>query len=252
MPSSPLLISGLALGLTLLGLARPAAGASPPAPAHQQPGPSSRHGASARPPALSTKPITVNAASVDVNYKAHTVVYRQVVISQGNIVVRADRARTIMGQDQQNSQWTLQGHVRIQAPPRGSLSADRAVVNVLGSRITRATVSGSPAQFMQQSKTGKPAQGHAEQIVYDLNKGTVQLSGNAWLSDGRNQMSAPVLTYDVLKDRIKGSSPGNGGRVHITITPQALPPGKKALKSKLPPAPAAKPIRPRARLGASG
>ncbi len=188
---------------------------------------------------------------MDVNYKAHTVVYRQVVISQGNIVVRADRARTTMGQDQRNSQWTLQGNVRIQAPPRGSLSADRAVVNVLGSRITRATVSGNPAQFAQQRKTGKPARGHAEQIVYDLNKGTVQLSGNAWLSDGRNQMSAPVLTYDLLKDRLKGSSPGNGGRVHITITPQALPAGKKALESKRPPAPPAKQTRPRTRQGAS-
>ena len=188
---------------------------------------------------------------MDVNYKTRTVVYRQVVISQGNIIVRADRARTTMGQGQHNSQWTLQGNVHIQAPPRGSLSAERAVVSVLGSRITRATVSGNPAQFTQQSKAGKPAQGHAEQIVYDLNKGTVQLSGDAWLSDGRNQMSAPMLTYDVLKERIKGSSPGNGGRVHITITPRAPPSGKKALMRKLPPAPSPKPTPPRRHQGAS-
>jgi lipopolysaccharide transport protein LptA len=236
MPSSPLLISGLALGLTLAGLASPAAGAPPPARAHQSPAPSARHGAGALKSALSAKPITVNAASVDVDYKTHTVLYRQVVISQGNIVVRADRARTTMGQDQRNSRWTLQGNVRIQAPPRGSLSADRAVVSVLGSRITRATVSGNPAQFTQQSRAGKSARGHAEQIVYDLDKGTVQLSGNAWLSDGRNQMSAPVLTYDVLKDRIMGRSLGNGGRVHITIRPQRPRSGKKALEGKLPPA----------------
>jgi lipopolysaccharide transport protein LptA len=252
MPSSAHLVSGLALGLALAGLATPAAGAAPPARAPQPPSPAVRHGGGALASALSAKPITVNAASVDVNYRTHTVVYRQVVISQGNIVVRANRARTTMGRNQRNSRWTLQGNVHIHAPPHGSLSADRAVVDVLGSRITQATVSGNPAQFTQRSKAGKPAQGHADRIVYDLDKGTVRLSGNAWLSDGRNQMSAAVLTYSMLKDRIQGGGAGHVGRVHITITPRALPSGKEALKRKPRPTRPPEPPRPHSRHGASG
>lgn len=236
MPPSPPLISALVLGLAVPGLATRAAGTPPPAAAHQPPAPSARRPAGTAVPALSGKPITVNAASVEVNYKAHSAVYRQVVISQGNIVVRADQARTTMGQNQQNSRWTLQGNVRIHAPPHGSLTADQAVISILGSRIMRATVTGNPAEFTQKSpESGKATQGHADQIVYDVKQGTVQLTQDAWLSDGRNQISGSLVTYNILKDRIEASSPGSGQRVHITITPQAPPSGKKALKNKLQP-----------------
>lgn len=190
----------------------------------------------ARLPRLPEKPITVNAASVDVDYKTQTVVYRQVVISQGNIVVRADRARTTVGRTRQKSEWTLQGNVRIQAPPRGSLNADTAIVDVQDDHIVRATVTGKPARFTQQNAAGKLTQGHADQIVYDVNQGTVQLSDDAWLSDGRTEISSHLITYDVLKDRIEASSPGNGQRVHLTLTPQAPAAGKAAPKTR-PPAP---------------
>lgn len=225
------LISVLTAALVLAGSAT--AAPPPPAPASHPQTPPVRHAAGAFAPALTGKAITVNAASVEVNYKTHSVLYRKVVISQGKVVVRADRARTTMGKDRRNSQWTLQGDVQIQAPPRGSLDADRAVVNVLGSRITRAIVSGNPAQFRQQSRgSGKITQGHANQIVYDVTQGTVRLIDDAWLSDGRNQISGSLVTYNVLKDRIEAGSPGGAGRVHITITPQTAPSGKEALQRK--------------------
>ncbi len=179
-------------------------------------------------PTLSREPIKVNAASVDVDYKTQTVVYRKVLITQGNILVRADRARTTVGQSRQQSQWTLKGNVHIQAPPHGSLDADTAIVGVEDNRITRATVTGKPAEFTQQREDGKVTQGHADQITYDVTRGTVQLSDDAWLSDGRNEISSKLITYDVLKDRIQASSPGSGQRVHLTLTPQApkpKPPG---------------------------
>lgn len=242
MPPLPPLISGLVLGLALPGITPHGAGTAPPAVSHQPPATSARRPAGTPAPALSGKPITVNAASVEVNYKTHSALYHRVVISQGNIVVRANKASTTMGKDQQNSRWTLEGNVRIHAPPRGSLTADQAVVNILGSRILRATVSGNPARFTQKSPaSGKITQGHANQIVYDVKQGTVQLVHDAWLSDGRNQISGSLVTYNVLKDRIEASSPGSGQRVHITITPQAAPSEKKALKNKLPPAPQAPP-----------
>ncbi len=191
-------------------------------------------GSGPRLPTLSRQPIAINAASVEVDYKTRTATYRQVVIAQGNVVVRADRARTTVGQTRQRSEWTLHGNVRIQAPPRGSLDADSATVDVQDSRIIRATVSGTPAQFTQQSAAGGLTQGHADRIVYDVSRGTVQLRHDAWLSDGRNEISGPLLTYDVLKDRIEASAPGSGERVHLTITPRAPSPRKAAPGSKLP------------------
>lgn len=203
--------------------------------------------AAAKTPELSKQPITINAASVDVDYKTQTVVYQKVVITQGNVIVRADRARTTVAQSHQSSEWTLKGDVRIQAPPRGSLTADIATVDVVNSRITRATVTGKPAQFTQQTAAGGLTQGHANQITYDLRGGTVQLSDDAWLSDGRNQLSGPLVTYDLLKDRIEASSPGSGQRVHLTLTPQAPGVGKSAPKARTAPAGGTTPPSPRGR-----
>lgn len=210
----------------LLGLVLAAIGATAPAAAQASPRPAPGR-TSVKLPALSEQPITVNAASVDVNYKAETVVYQKVVISQGNILVRADRARTTVGQSRKKSEWTLKGHVHIEAPPHGKLDADTAIVDVMDNRITQATVTGQPAQFTQQLAAGKLTQGHADQITYDVDHATVQLSGDAWLSDGRNQISSNLITYDVLKDRIEASSPGSGPRVHLTLTPQAPGVGRK-------------------------
>lgn len=220
----------LALALALTGIAGTAHAAGRVGPAQ-----AGAH-AAAKLPALSRQPITVNAASVDANYKAQTVVYRKVVITQGNIVVRADRALTTIGHARQESQWTLEGNVRIEAPPHGRLSADTAVVNVQDNHITQATVTGKPAEFTQQTAAGSVTQGHADQITYDVNQGTVRLSNDAWLSDGRNEITSNLITYDVLKDRIEASSPGSGQRVHLTLTPQAPGAGGKALTPPKPPA----------------
>ena len=246
-PRTRRLLLGLGLGLAGIGAAlghgalRADRAGRGHAGGHAAAGPAATESAGSRAsgpgphlPKLSRQPIAINAASVEVDYKTQTATYRQVVIAQGNVVVRADRARTTVGQTRQRSEWTLQGNVRIQAPPRGSLDADTATVDVQDSRIIRATVSGNPAQFTQQSAAGRLTQGHADRIVYDVSRGTVQLRQDAWLSDGRNEISGPLLTYDVLKDRIEASAPGSGERVHLTITPQVPSPGKAASKAKPP------------------
>jgi lipopolysaccharide transport protein LptA len=62
--------------------------------------------------------------------------------------------------------------------------------------------------------------GHAGEIVYDVTDGTVRLSKDAWLSDGRNEISSELLVYDMRAQKVQGSAPaGTDGRVHITISP---------------------------------
>ena len=93
-------------------------------------------------------PITVDAASSEVDYRTNTVVFTQVVISQGAMRVQADHAHA-SGLNFANSRWTFEGHVRIDAAPSGSLRADQAVVEFRDNRILRATANGKPAQFEQ-------------------------------------------------------------------------------------------------------
>src|SRR5438309_1311601 len=61
-------------------------------------------------------------------------------------------------------------------------------------------------------------------IEYDDHKGSVQLSKNAWLSDGQTEIRGESLKYDVLAQSIVAESSDQGSqRVHIIITP---PPSK--------------------------
>src|SRR6516164_4119009 len=93
-------------------------------------------------------PITVDAASSEVDYRTNTVVFSQVVISQGAMRVQADHAHA-SGLNFANSRWTCEGHVRTDADPRVSLRAHQTVVKFRYNRIVRATANGKPAEFEQ-------------------------------------------------------------------------------------------------------
>ena len=185
-------------------------------------------------------PITVDAASSEVDYRTNTVVFTQVVISQGAMRVQADHAHA-SGLNFANSRWTFEGHVRIDAAPSGSLRADQAVVEFRDNRILRATANGKPAQFEQpRADSQLMARGHANEIVYDVNEGTVRLAEDAWLTDGTNEISGPLLVYNIRAQRVQAATQsGTDQRVHIVIQPQSTPaaPGKTHNEPGKPPPP---------------
>jgi lipopolysaccharide transport protein LptA len=169
------------------------------------------------------QPYQFYAASCDTNYKTQHMVCKSVVLSQGNTVVRADQAQAIC-MNCQDSRWTFQGDVRIDAQPRGNLRSDQAIVELRENRIVRATVNGNPAEFEQQRADDLGMEkGHAGQIVYDVSQGTVLLTKDAWVSDGHNEMSAPSIAYSIREQKVLATSGGASQGVHITITPQSLP-----------------------------
>jgi len=173
-------------------------------------------------------PITVDAASTDVDYKTHAYSFEKVVISQGAIRVQADHAHAT-GLDFGNSHWTFDGHVRIDAEPRGNLRSNQAVVEFRDNRIARAVITGKPAEFEQpRADAQQPARGHANEILYNIDEGTVRLADDAWLSDGQNVISGPLLVYNIRAQRVQaGSASGTDERVHITIAPQSAPGGAR-------------------------
>lgn len=219
------------LCLLFLALAPLGAHAAAAADTHASPGST----ASLSQPLGSKEKIHVDCAEGKVDYKTHVMVCRNIVISQGSTQVRADHARGTGGLNFENSRWTFAGNVQIDAPPRGSLRSDQATVEFRDNRIAGATITGNPAEFEQQRADDLGAEkGHADQIVYDVDQGTVLLTKDAWISDGHNEMSAPSIAYSIREQKVLASSAGASQGVHITITPQAAP--KQTPPGSAPPA----------------
>jgi lipopolysaccharide export system protein LptA len=163
-------------------------------------------------------PITVDAASFEGDIRNNSTVYHDVIISQGDVRV-------------QNGKWTLSGDVRINAG-NGSLRSDEAIIYFANNLLTRATITGTPAQFEQQREGGaEPARGHANTIDYETSTGSVSLMNEAWLSDGCNEIRGEKLVYNIRSQSVQAQSvtaaPGStgNGRIRITIQPQT-PSGK--------------------------
>jgi lipopolysaccharide export system protein LptA len=167
--------------------------------------------------------IVLDAQSSELDYKNNNLIFRKVRITQGNMSVAADQAQAT-GLDFENSRWVFRGNVKITID-QGQLTSDEAEITFAKKLLSKALVNGNPAAFEQRIvKTGKLAQGRADSIDYDVAKGVVHLSKNAWLSDGGNEIRGESLKYNVLAQSIIADASEQGSqRVHIIITPPANP-----------------------------
>lgn len=137
-------------------------------------------------------------------------------MSRGVRHIKADRAEGD-GLDFANSRWLLTGHVQL-FMPEGHLSADKATVLFAKQRIDSMTAEGAPAEFEHPLESGQKAHGHAQAIDYDVAHDEVQLHGDAWLSDGCNEITSEHISYDLVLQRVRAdSAPGDKARVHGTI-----------------------------------
>ena len=161
-------------------------------------------------------PITIDASSSEGNLPNNTLVMHDVTISQGDLKIRADKASIVGGLNYQNSRWTISGGVRIDAQG-GTLTSDEAVVTFTNNVITRATITGTPAQFEGlREGASEPTRGRARTIDYETTTGNVSLKDEAWLSvDGCNEIRSEQLVYNIVSQSLQ-----NDGRVRITIQPQ--------------------------------
>jgi lipopolysaccharide transport protein LptA len=174
-------------------------------------------------PSKDARKLPIDVASSKVDYKGDTVVFQDVVITQGDTKVQADHAHATGLDNFDNSHWTFDGNVRINGEQHGSLKSDQAVVEFRNKYISKATITGNPAEFEQKrTDTAEVARGHAHEIVYNVVDGTVRLSNDAWLSDGHNEISGPELVYSIREQRVQAATqPGTDDKVHIIIDPNA-------------------------------
>ena len=183
--------------------------------------------------------ITWDAASLESDMKTHVLHLKDVLITYGTMTVKADRALAT-AMDFKDSRWTFDGNVRINAEPRGNLRSDEAVVEFQDNQLKRATATGNPAEFDQKrADSDQIARGHAAQIVYEVGAGTIRLSNDAWISDGRNDISSPLIVYNLVEEHVQAFSShdgtaeanvatpsgpaGESTRVHVTIAPNEAP-----------------------------
>ncbi len=181
--------------------------------------------------------ISYDASFMDTDFKTQVMHLKDVTITYGKMTVRADRALAT-ARDFKNSRWTFDGNVRINADPHGNLRSDEAVVEFQDNQLTRATATGSPAEFDQKrTNSDVVARGHADQIVYDVGPATVRLSNDAWITDGRNDITGPVIVYSLREEHVQAfgthddhvqapaaqTTPSTQTRVHVTIAPNETP-----------------------------
>lgn len=163
-------------------------------------------------------PVQVEARSSDFDYQNGVLKFDAITITQGAIKITAERA-VANGLDFKDSSWEFSGTVRITMPD-SALASDSARVKFSGGEIASAAVTGEPATFEQRRKD-EQAQGRAKRIDYDLKRGTVELAGDAWLSDGKTELTGEKLTYSMTNQRVVSGDP-----VVITIQPGEAPQAK--------------------------
>jgi lipopolysaccharide export system protein LptA len=177
-------------------------------------------GATPRNPQL---PILLDAQSTDVDLKTNSAVFNKVRISQGNMAITADQGHTIQTNtalDFDNNLWVFRGNVKI-TMDQGVLTSDEAQITFVNKVLTKAVATGKPAEFEQFiAKSGKTAKGKADSIDYDVSKGVVRLSKDAYLSDGQNEIRGQSLKYNVGAQIVTAEASEQASqRVHIIITP---------------------------------
>jgi lipopolysaccharide export system protein LptA len=154
-----------------------------------------------------------------------------------------------------NSRWVFTGHIRADMSD-GQLRADTATVQIVNGRIVSINAQGSPALFQRPATNaaaatangtttaaaaagappaGAPAtataaagqkasldnitvHGHAESITYDAMHDQIEFNGNSWFTDGCNEITSQLVTYDMQTQTIQaGARPGGSARVHGVI-----------------------------------
>jgi lipopolysaccharide transport protein LptA len=188
-------------------------------------------------------PLCLNASHMELTPN-HVVLHEFDIVdtTRGITHVKGDLADGT-GRDFKNSTWVLTGHVEVTLP-QGHLSAERASMQTVNNRITMMTAQGSPAQFESAGDAAAPnapkasvaaaikhARGHANEIIYNLEHGELQLDGDSWLSDGCNEISSQHISYDIASQKVHAeTNPGGKDKVHITSTRTAPGCGSEADK----------------------
>jgi len=164
-------------------------------------------------------PWTINSETMSFDGKTSTVIYTGLRFSQGNIFIEADEGRSTVN-EKDSGFWSFAGNVIIDVN-QGRIECQTAELTFSGNVLTRAVVTGAPATFrMQRSGADDTTHASASKLLYDVQNGVIEFSGEATITESGNEISSSYLVYNINERRINADSSGTGDdRVRITYTP---------------------------------
>ena len=164
-------------------------------------------------------PWDIFAETMDFDGKTSTYIYTGVQFSQGDISIRSDEGRATISEADLGS-WSFEGNVVIDVSG-GHIECQSAELFFDGTALAKAVVSGSPATFlMQRSGSGDATHAEAGKLLYDVQKGVIEFSEQATITENGNQISSNYLVYNINERRISADSSGaEDDRVRLTYTP---------------------------------
>ncbi|AEW77740.1 lipopolysaccharide transport periplasmic protein LptA [Aggregatibacter actinomycetemcomitans] len=137
------------------------------------------------------QPINIVSDNQSLDMTSRVVIFTDnVVITQGSIVVKANK-------------------VIITRPEENSKKKDTV------------EAFGNPVTFHQVMDDGKPVDGKANKVFYDLGTEFLTLTGNAELKQLDSKINGNVITYDVKKQQLKANG-SSGSRVTTVLIPVQL------------------------------
>lgn len=161
-------------------------------------------------------PINLEAASSQFDGRNNELSFRKVLITQGIMSVRADHGK-VARLDFENSRWLFEGDVVIDNQG-ARVRCDSAELRFVGHELRSALLRGDPVRFEQSRPSGEPAEGKAQVMEYDVSAATLRLSGDAWVSDGANEVTGERISYDLAREYVTAESNGNG-EIRMKIKP---------------------------------
>lgn len=136
------------------------------------------------------KPIHINSDQQSLDMQGNTVTFTgNVIITQGTIKATADKVVIIRPNGQQGKE-VVEGY-------------------------------GNPVTFYQMQDNGKPVEGHAQKLRYELEKDFVILTGNAFLKQIDSSIEGDKITYLVKQQQMEAFS-DKGKRVTTVLIPAQL------------------------------
>lgn len=164
-------------------------------------------------------PWDIFAETMDFDGKTSTYIYTGVQFSQGDISIRSDEGRATVN-DEDRGSWSFEGNVIIDVS-NGRIECQSAELFFDGNVLVKAVVSGSPATFlMRRSESGDTTRAEAGRLLYDVQKGIIEFSEHATITESGNQISSNYLVYNINERRINADSSGTeDDRVRVIYTP---------------------------------
>ena len=161
-------------------------------------------------------PINLDADSSEFDRQANRLIFLGLRMTQGVLGIEADRGEAEQ-LDFENSRWEFSGNVSIEREAEQAW-CDDAILFFQDHQLTRAELVGEPVRFQQTREDQGLTQGEARNMEYDPINGIVRMAGEAWISDGRNEVRGERITYDLNKEQITAEGDANG-QVRMKITP---------------------------------